>query len=664
MPQSVRQSPAAVSTSVSAGERSLGGAAADAVRAGVFFGLFYFYLLLAVKPHLIYDSATITNFPAFYRGWAFFAESMSCPGGALKYVAAFLSHLFYYPWAAAAVITAQAWLVSVCVGYFLRAIALPGARWLRFIPALLVVVTYARYTYHLPLIMATLASLFFACLYVAAVSWRSRGAEGRSASVRFAWGLDPAGYVFLSVVSYVVSGGAYILFAVLCATYELLYHRRHKTGLLYLLFAAALPYVAGVLLFRVSIIDAYTDMLPMSWRVLAWSGRKKMIAAVYALYLFPVAMALAWGVWQILVVNFHLRRMTTTPEPTGKRARTRRGRSKKSLLTRARRRLGGPAVRWTLGTAILFVVAGAAAFLSFDDRQQALLEVHHYACRRMWPQVLDAARRCPDSDYTINAVDRALYHTGRLNRDMCSYLQRPDALLLIGDDRVLWHWHKFDTLIDLGLMNMAEKNLNECMAMFGEHPMILKRLAMVSMVKGETDTARIYLGALSRTLFHNDWADAYLARLDSDPNLSADAEIQSLRARSLTKDYMTLFYAKEPILSTLVEQSGGNRMAFEYLMAWYMLNKQLGKFVQSVGRLGEFGYTEIPPLYQEAIVIYAYGTKKPVPLAGFTISPEAQRRIEHFSGVFNRYNRNKNAAFNELAKDYWGSYLFYYIYAN
>ncbi len=637
---------------------------ADAVRTVLFFGVVYLHLLLVVKPHLIYDSATITNFPAFYRGWAFFAESMSYPGGALKYVSALLSHLFYYPWVAAAVITAQAWLVSVCTGYFLKAIALLGARWLRFIPALFVVVTYARYTYHLPMIMGALASLFFACFYIAAVSWRSRGAEGHSANARFAWGFDSAVYVLLSVASYVLSGGAYLLFAALCATYELLCRRHYKMGLFSVLFAVALPYVAGVLLFRVSIIDAYTDLLPISWRVLAWSARKKMVAAVYALYLFPAAVALAWWLWCLLVQKLHPGRRAPVSDPAGKGTRMQRGKPKPSLQARARGRLMGPAVRWTLGTAFLFVVAGVVAFLSFDDRQQALLEVHHYACRRVWPQALEAARRCPNNDFTVNAVDRALYHTGRLSRDMCSYLQRPDALLLTGDDRVLWHWHKFDTLIDLGLMNMAEKNLTECMAMFGEHPMILKRLAMVSMVKGETDTARIYLGALSKTLFHSDWADAYLARLDSDPNLSADPEIQYLRARSLTKDYMTLFYAKEPVLLALVEQNSGNRMAFEYLMAWYMLNKQLGKFVQNIGRLGEFGYTEIPPLYQEAMVIYAYGTKKPVPLAGFTISPEAQRRIEHFSSVFNRYNRNRDAAFNELARDYWGSYFFYYIYAN
>jgi hypothetical protein len=119
------------------------------------------------------------------------------------------------------------------------------------------------------------------------------------------------------------------------------------------------------------------------------------------------------------------------------------------------------------------------------------------------------------------------------------------------------------------------------------------------------------------------------------------------------------FFAKEPMLSALAEQGGQNRMAFEYLMAWYMLTGQLTKFVQNLGRLPEFGYTQVPPLYQEAAVIYAYGTKKPVPLA---ISPEAQQRIERFTSIYNKYGRDKDAAFGELAKEYAGSYFFYRIY--
>ena len=205
-----------------------------------------------------------------------------------------------------------------------------------------------------------------------------------------------------------------------------------------------------------------------------------------------------------------------------------------------------------------------------------------------------------DNYAVMNAVNRALYHTGRLNQDMFTYLQHPDALIFTGADHALFYWHKFDTLIDLGLMNLAEKNFTECMETFGEQPMILQRLAMVNLAKGKTEAGRIYLEKLRKTLFFSTWAQDYLARLAADPTLAADPQMQQLRAQALRKDSTVLFYATEPMLPALVEQGSGNRMAFEYLMAWYMLKKRLDKFVQNLGRLPEFGYTAIPPLYQEA----------------------------------------------------------------
>jgi hypothetical protein len=222
------------------------------------------------------------------------------------------------------------------------------------------------------------------------------------------------------------------------------------------------------------------------------------------------------------------------------------------------------------------------------------------------------------------------------------------------------YWHKFDTLIDLGLINTAEKNLTECMETFGEQPMILERLALVNLVKGATDTARIYLGALSKMLFYGRWAEDYLARLEADPNLSEDRQIQNLRARYLKKDYTALFYAKEPMLLALLEQNSRNRMAFEYLMAWYMLTKQLDKFMQNIGRLSDLGYAAIPPAYQEALAIYAYPRDK---ARDYPISPEVRGRFERFSSIFNRYNRNKVQAADELAREYGKTYFFYYMYA-
>ena len=325
-----------------------------------------------------------------------------------------------------------------------------------------------------------------------------------------------------------------------------------------------------------------------------------------------------------------------------------------------RRWFGAPLVKETVGSLALLAIGGVVAFISLDRTQQARLEVHYYACQKMWPEVLQAARRYPRDYFVMNAVNRALWHTGRFTQDMFSYPQRADDLLLTGEDRVLVYWNKFDTQIDLGLMNAAEKNLTECMETFGEQPMILQRLAMVNMVKGTMDTARIYLGALGKTLFHGGWATDYLSRLETDPNLAGDREIQDLRSRCLKKDYTALFYAKEGTLAALATQDNHNRMAFEYVMAWYLQTRQLDKFVQNIGRLRDFGYTAIPPLYQEALAIYAYPRNK---AGDYPISSEVRSRFENFSRIFNKYKKDKAAALGELAATYRNSYLFYYIYA-
>jgi hypothetical protein len=637
---------------------------ADVVRSIVFFGLLYLYVWLVVQPCLIYSCGTITNFPIFYKGWPFFGDCMSYPGGLLRYLCALLPQFFYYSWAGALVITGQAWAISACTGWLLRALGVPGRRVLRFVPALLVLVTYAQYSYHFPTIMGSVASLLFGCLYISVVS-RSTGILP---VILNSWAGRPcycvAVYLVLSVVAYVVSAAAYLPFAALCAIYELLYRRRYGVGLAYLLSAAILPYLAGVLVFHVSIVNAYTDMLPLSWQIRGWVSREKMITAVYSLYLFPIVIAVVWRLWQRVAAWWKSRQTAAQTQPVEKKSRVQPAKSARSLPGGLRRWVSGPAVRWTIESSFLLGVGGAAAVVSLDGPQKALLAVHYYACHRMWPEVLQAARRCPDNYTVMNAVDRALYYTGRLNRDMFTYLQHPDALMITGEDHSVLYWHKFDTLIDLGLMNLAEKDLTECMETFGEHPMILQRLAMIDLVKGKIEAGRIYLGRLQKTLFFSTWAKDYLVWLEADPTLATDLEIQQLRTQALRKDSTVFFFAEEPMLSALVEQGGQNRMAFEYLMAWYMTTKQLEKLAPNLARLTEFGYTEIPPLYQEAAVIYAYGTKKPVPLKGLTISPEAQRRIEHFTSVFNRYGRNKDAAFGELAKDYAGSYFFYFVYAS
>lgn len=589
----------------------------------MFFGLGFAYLWLWVKPALIASCGTVTDFPVFYKGWPFFFQTVRTPGGFVQYVSAFASQMFYFSWAGAVVITLHAWALCACIGYLLRKAGLPGARLLRFVPAIFMLVAYARYSYHLPLFLGAFASAACASLYAQSAG-RARSSLG----------------VFLGLfgILYLAGAAASLPFAALCAAYELRDRRWRRAGL-YAIAAALLPYVLGVLVFRISLDNAYMELLPVSWRVLGWPTRQTMIAAVYVAYLFPIAGVLAAGLWDLA-----------------------KGRLSTGFLTR---RFAKPVVSCALGTGSLFLLGGAAVWLSTDVGQKALLEVHSYACRRQWPQVLVAAYRGPAEAHAVNAIHRALYHQGRLGRDLFLYAQQPEALLVTGDDHVVQYWHAFDTLIDLGLMNQAEKNLTECLETFGEQPPILERLATVNLVKGRTEAARIYLGALRKTLFHHRWASEQAARLDADPSLSSDAEIQRLRVGYFRPGSPAEFYDRETLLTALIgprtEQSGRNRMAFEYLIAWHLLKGNLGRIAQQVGRLSEFGYTEIPPLWQEAILIYAYGTGKTDVLQGLAIHPEIERRFKNFSAVVNRHGVDKAAAIPELARDYRGSFFFYYF---
>ena len=107
--------------------------------------------------------------------------------------------------------------------------------------------------------------------------------------------------------------------------------------------------------------------------------------------------------------------------------------------------------------------------------------------------------------------------------------------------------------------------------------MLLQRLALISMVKGNIDTSRVFLGALTKVPFWSGPAQDCLARIENDPNLSHDKEIQSMRALRLKQDSVKA----TDTLAQLLAENPGNRMAYEYGVAWLLLTRNLAAFAQT-----------------------------------------------------------------------------------
>ena len=614
----------------------------------LFFTFFYLYLWLYVDLKLIYHGAgIIMNFPVFYKGWSFFLPFLSYPGGPVEYLSAFLSQLFYYSWAGALVITVQAWLMCLCLDYLLKAANSLRSHLICFTLPILLLVLYTQYTYHFVTTIAFLTALLTVCLYLKITLSRDKV---------FSCVIV---YLFMSVIIYYLAGGAFLLFAVICAIYELIIRSRWKLSLFYLLSAGAIPYVLGVLIFGFSIIDAFSNLLPFSWKILNYEARKRLVVIVYVLYLLPPLILLVFGLWRALGKRLHF----AQNRPGRKSAKKHRNKFPNLPAKIFSWYSGSPKLKCVVELLLLFAIAGGTVFYSRNDNLRTRFKVDYYAFHKMWPELLISAQRYPTDPFIAHAVNRALYHRGRLGYDMFCWPQNPDYLFL-SDKKYKWmYWQIFDVFLDIGVVNIAENALTECLEGLGDRPMVLKRLALINMVKGNLGSAKIYLGALSKTLFNADWAKHYLDLLETDPDLSTDKYIQHLRSLCLDKDCPMYALLKEKTLSWLLERNSQNRMAFEYLMAWYMLNKQLSKLVQNCARLQDFDYRQLPTHYEEAALIYLYGTGKPLHLNGYLSSPQKRRQIEDFTRLLSSYGGNKQAASKELSKKFRNTYFFYYIYA-
>jgi hypothetical protein len=218
--------------------------------------------------------------------------------------------------------------------------------------------------------------------------------------------------------------------------------------------------------------------------------------------------------------------------------------------------------------------------------------------------------------------------------------------------------------MDLGLLNQAENYLTVTMGYFNDHPVVLKQLAKLNMAQGDMATARVYLGALSKTVLFNDWADEYLAKIEKDPTLANDEEIQQYRSVSIEKNDLMQFFSVETFLLALLEKNPDNRMAFEYLLAHYMLTKNIKEFMNHIGRLDDFGYTQTPRCYEEVMMIYnSAHPHNPFVLSGRRVRVETGQRAGHILRTLKRYRDNKRAAYTELESEYGDSYFFYFFFS-
>jgi len=165
---------------------------------------------------------------------------------------------------------------------------------------------------------------------------------------------------------------------------------------------------------------------------------------------------------------------------------------------------------------------------------------------------------------------------------------------------------------------------------FDNRPSTLRLLAEINIVKEQTPAARAFLGYLAD--LRNDppsqrWAEQMLGRFEATGALPVDERLLRIRSWNVRRDSVSRERTIIGDMMELLENNPKNRMAFEYLMAGYLLTNGVQGIVDNLGRLNELGYERMPRYIQEAVLLYKFFTRKEVDLHGYRIDAKVRRQF-------------------------------------
>jgi hypothetical protein len=621
----------------------------------IFFLLVTAYICLVIEPHLIYNcfGNILSDAPIFITGWPFLKNSLSLPGGFVMYISGFLSQGFYYSWLGTVIIILSALFLCELSRRHLVIAGYEHAAVLASFPAILLFLIYSRYKHPLPASLTVSLGLLCSLVFE------------RLPMRRFV--IRAAVFCIMAALLFWLAGaGGLSVFLLMTVIYAIFIQKDWALSLLALPASCAIVWALAIYVFLLPPQKAFLSLTPISHIVT--TGMKTFSR---------VLVTILYGFVPVSVLLLFLNGRLFSRTGQNRRVRSKRKR-KKTRTAAAKKSAGHLAVKLAVTvfkkSAVLtlpIALTAAGLYFSYEPMSKPLFLAHDYSLNKQWDKIIDLGRSLPKGKsnvYFNHDIIRALYHTGRLPYDLFQFPQTPHGLFLTHEKKVsyLTQFKLCDAYLDLGQANMAEKLASEILATKNHSGFALEKLAWVNIIKGQNHNAGIYLNALKKDLIYRSTAEEMLDALNNGFTPDQAAYIDRLRSYMLQAGHPgTGRDSIEQMLTALLARNPRNKMAFEYLMASYLLTGQVDKITDNIERINGLGYRNIPTLYEEALLIYLSSKKQKIDASRFDISPQTIQRFYRFVQLRTAMqSHDQQAAINRLILEFGSSYFFFYTFGS
>ena len=308
------------------------------------------------------------------------------------------------------------------------------------------------------------------------------------------------------------------------------------------------------------------------------------------------------------------------------------------------------------------VIFGLKLWANFGA--ESIMKYDYLVRMNRWNDVIKyAEKKPPRNNLSLAMLDLSLAKTGTMGDRMFNFEQNGiDGLFLHFAKEYVAPMMGSEIFYQLGLVNASQEysfESTETTPALNKTVRSVKRLAETNLINGHYEVARKYLKLLDKTIFYRKWAHKTEKYLYNEDLINSDPDWGDKRKMLIKKDFFFKVENMEGALNMLLKENPRNNMAYQYLMAFYLINKDLGNFMNRVPMMNDLGYTRIPVGYQEAIM-YVIGltTDNPLKNVPYQISNDTKLRMQAYANI---YTSRKDAQ-EILRKSYSGTYWYYFHY--
>ena len=245
---------------------------------------------------------------------------------------------------------------------------------------------------------------------------------------------------------------------------------------------------------------------------------------------------------------------------------------------------------------------------SFDEMTYELIDYDFLVRTEQWDKIIEKAEKKPaTTPLSVSCVNLALSQKGMLADRLFEFYQNGGEGLFPTFTRdMISPVSTAEIFFRLGMVNDAERYMfeaQEAIPNYRKSARLTRRIIECEIINGNYQVAAKLLRRLQKTLFYSNWANQTMALLGNEKAINQHPIYGKLRKyREKKQDFLFSDREMDQMLGLLFLNDNHNRMAYEYLMCYELLQRDMEKFMQYYP-LGRFvGYDHIPRTFQEILI--------------------------------------------------------------